>query len=94
MIEVKVLGVGCANCKTTQDLIEKVCDDNDIAINLEKIEDHPLGNFLNPALVLLGQDLKKSPIGQKLDFASHPYLCKGLYKAFNNNYYPLDNIAT
>ncbi|VVM23537.1 hypothetical protein BSPWISOXPB_7148 [uncultured Gammaproteobacteria bacterium] len=39
MIEVKVLGVGCANCKTTQDLIEKVCDDNDIAINLEKIED-------------------------------------------------------
>jgi proteasome assembly chaperone (PAC2) family protein len=39
MIEVKVLGVGCANCKTTQDLIEKVCEDNDIAINLEKIED-------------------------------------------------------
>jgi hypothetical protein len=84
MIEVKVLGVGCANCKTTQDLIEKVCDDNDIAINLEKIEDqvkimeygimHPLGDFLNPALALLGQDLKKSPIGQKLDFANHPYL--------------------
>jgi hypothetical protein len=21
---------------------------------------------------------KKSPIGQKLDFANHPYLCKGL----------------
>jgi hypothetical protein len=40
MIEVKVLGVGCANCKTTQDLIEKVCDDNDIAINLEKIRLH------------------------------------------------------
>jgi small redox-active disulfide protein 2 len=39
MIEVKVLGVGCANCKTTQDLIEKVCEDNDIAINFEKIED-------------------------------------------------------
>jgi ADP-ribose diphosphatase len=98
MIEVKVLGVGCANCKTTQDLIEKVCDDNDIAINLEKIEDQvkimeygimstpdfsPLGDFLNPVLALLGQDLKKSPIGQKLDFASHPYLCKGLYKFFN-----------
>jgi hypothetical protein len=38
----------------------------------------PLGDFLNPALVLLGQGLKKSPIGQKLDFANHPYLCKGL----------------
>jgi exonuclease I len=24
------------------------------------------------------QGLKKSPIGQKLDFANHPYLCKGL----------------
>jgi hypothetical protein len=32
-----------------------------------------------PALALLGQGLKKSPIGQKLDFANHPYLCKGLY---------------
>jgi hypothetical protein len=39
---------------------------------------HPLGDFLNPALALLGKGLKKSPIGQKLDFANHPYLCKGL----------------
>ncbi|CAB5501202.1 hypothetical protein AZO1586I_769 [Bathymodiolus thermophilus thioautotrophic gill symbiont] len=29
-------------------------------------------------LTLLGQGLKKSPIGQKLDFANHPYLYKGL----------------
>ncbi|VVH55223.1 hypothetical protein BSPCLSOX_707, partial [uncultured Gammaproteobacteria bacterium] len=41
---------------------------------------HPLGDFLNPALALLGQGLKKSPIGQKLDFANHSYLCKGLFK--------------
>jgi hypothetical protein len=34
-----------------------------------------------PALALLGQGLKKSPIGQKLDFANHPYLCKDLSKA-------------
>ncbi|CAC9591497.1 hypothetical protein, partial [uncultured Gammaproteobacteria bacterium] len=34
--------------------------------------------FLNPALALLGQGLKKSPIGQKLDFANHSYLYKGL----------------
>jgi hypothetical protein len=39
---------------------------------------HPLGDFLNPALALLGQGLKKLPIGQKLDFANYPYLCKGL----------------
>ncbi|WP_164707608.1 hypothetical protein [Bathymodiolus thermophilus thioautotrophic gill symbiont] len=36
------------------------------------------GKFLNPALALLGQDLRKLPIGQKLNFANHPYLCKGL----------------
>ncbi|CAB5494847.1 hypothetical protein THERMOS_181 [Bathymodiolus thermophilus thioautotrophic gill symbiont] len=34
---------------------------------------------LNPALALLGQGLRKLPIGQKLNFANHPYLCKGLY---------------
>ncbi|OJA03708.1 hypothetical protein, partial [Bathymodiolus thermophilus thioautotrophic gill symbiont] len=39
---------------------------------------HPLGNFLNPALVLPGQGLRKSPSGQKLNFANHPYLYKGL----------------
>ncbi|SHA16735.1 hypothetical protein BTHERMOSOX_1476 [Bathymodiolus thermophilus thioautotrophic gill symbiont] len=41
---------------------------------------HPLGNFLNPALALLGQGLRKSPSGQKLNFANHPYLCKDLLK--------------
>ncbi|CAC9637425.1 hypothetical protein BCLUESOX_424 [bacterium endosymbiont of Bathymodiolus sp. 5 South] len=46
--------------------------------NHQKPTFHPLGNFLNPTLALLGQGLKKSPIGQKLDFANHPYLCKGL----------------
>lgn len=39
MIEVKVLGSGCANCKTTQKLIEDVTDENGIAINLQKVED-------------------------------------------------------
>lgn len=39
MIGVKVLGTGCANCKTTQKLIEDVTSENGIAIELEKIED-------------------------------------------------------
>ncbi|CAC9636703.1 hypothetical protein [uncultured Gammaproteobacteria bacterium] len=51
--------------------------------NHQKPTFHPLGDFLNPALALLGQGLKKSPIGQKLDFANHPYLCKGLKKQNN-----------
>ncbi|SHN92296.1 hypothetical protein, partial [bacterium endosymbiont of Bathymodiolus sp. 5 South] len=51
--------------------------------NHQKPTFHPLGDFLNPVLALLGQGLKKSPIGQKLDFANHPYLCKGLYVKVN-----------
>ncbi|SMN12805.1 hypothetical protein BHECKSOX2_1108 [Bathymodiolus heckerae thiotrophic gill symbiont] len=43
---------------------------------------HPLGDFLNPASALLGQGLIKSPIWQKLNFANHPYLCKGLIILF------------
>jgi len=35
---------------------------------------HPFGDFLNPALALLGLDLRKSPIGQKLNFANHLYV--------------------
>jgi hypothetical protein len=42
--------------------------------NHQKPTFHLLGDFLNPALALLGQGLKKSPSGQKLDFANHPYL--------------------
>jgi hypothetical protein len=40
---------------------------------------------LLPALTLLGQGLKKSPIGKKLDFANHSYLCKGLTVTFKKN---------
>ncbi|WP_171004255.1 hypothetical protein [Bathymodiolus heckerae thiotrophic gill symbiont] len=50
--------------------------------NHQKSTFHPLGDFLNPALALLGQGLIKSPIWQKLNFANHPYLCKGLYLSF------------
>ncbi len=39
MIDVKVLGSGCANCKTTQKLIEEVASENGIVIKLEKVED-------------------------------------------------------
>jgi len=39
MVEVKVLGTGCAKCKTTQELIEGVARENGIDIKLEKVED-------------------------------------------------------
>jgi len=46
--------------------------------NHQKSIFHQLDNFLNPALALLELSLRKSPIWQKLNFANHPYLCKGL----------------
>lgn len=39
MINVKVLGSGCANCATTKKLIEEVTSDNGIEIALEKVDD-------------------------------------------------------
>ncbi|WP_139458625.1 hypothetical protein [Bathymodiolus thermophilus thioautotrophic gill symbiont] len=50
--------------------------------NYQESSFYPLGNFLNPALALLGQGLRKLPSGQKLNFANHPYLCKGLTVLF------------
>ncbi|QBR70595.1 thioredoxin family protein [Beijerinckiaceae bacterium] len=39
MKDIKVLGPGCANCKNTTALIERVAQEKGLAINLQKIED-------------------------------------------------------
>jgi small redox-active disulfide protein 2 len=39
MKTIKVLGSGCANCKTTLKLIEEVAQARGVAINLEKVDD-------------------------------------------------------
>ena len=38
-MDIKVLGTGCANCKTTLKLIEEVATEKGVAVRLEKIED-------------------------------------------------------
>jgi small redox-active disulfide protein 2 len=38
-MEIKVLGTGCANCKTTLKLIEDVAAEQGVAIQLDKVED-------------------------------------------------------
>lgn len=38
-MDIKVLGTGCANCKTTLKLIEDVAAEKGVAVQLEKIED-------------------------------------------------------
>lgn len=39
MKNIKVLGTGCANCKTTLKLIEAAAKKKGVAIELEKVED-------------------------------------------------------
>jgi small redox-active disulfide protein 2 len=39
MKNIKVLGSGCANCKTTLKLIEEVAGAKGVEVSLEKIED-------------------------------------------------------
>lgn len=39
MANIKVLGTGCANCKTTLKLIEDVAAEKGVAVQLEKVED-------------------------------------------------------
>ncbi len=39
MKTIKVLGSGCANCKTTLKLIEEVAQARGVAVNLEKVDD-------------------------------------------------------
>jgi small redox-active disulfide protein 2 len=39
MKNVKVLGTGCANCKTTLKLVEEVAKEKGVDIQLEKVEE-------------------------------------------------------
>ena len=39
MMEVKVLGAGCSNCKATVKLVEEIAKAKGASINLEKVED-------------------------------------------------------
>jgi small redox-active disulfide protein 2 len=38
-MDIKVLGTGCANCKTTLKLIEEVAAEKGVAVQLVKVED-------------------------------------------------------
>ncbi|WP_418991913.1 thioredoxin family protein [Alistipes sp.] len=58
-MEIKVLGAGCAKCKTTYEMIEKVVNENNLNVTLTKVED--IMELLNynimstPAVVVDGE---------------------------------------
>jgi len=59
MKNIKVLGTGCASCKTTVEMIRKVAADKGVDIELEKIEDlqeiMSYSVMSTPAVVLDGE---------------------------------------
>ena len=58
-MEIKVLGSGCAKCKTTYEMIEKIVKENQLDATLSKVEDivEPLqsGIMTTPAIVVNGE---------------------------------------
>ena len=58
-MEVKVLGTGCAKCKSTVALIEDVANTKRVSISLEKVEDIQAivgyGVMSTPAVVIDGK---------------------------------------
>ena len=59
MKNIKVLGTGCANCKTVAKLIAAVAEETGIAIELEKVEEireiMSFGILSTPGVVVDGQ---------------------------------------
>lgn len=59
MKNIKVLGGGCANCKTTIKLIEEAAKDQGIEVELEKVEEMSeiigYGVMSTPGVVVDGQ---------------------------------------
>jgi len=39
MKNIKVLGTGCANCRSTVKLIEEIANQRGVAVSIEKVED-------------------------------------------------------
>lgn len=59
MIDVKILGTGCANCKATQKLVEDVIAARGLQASVEKVEDIPsimaYGVMSTPGVVIGGR---------------------------------------
>jgi len=59
MVEIKVLGSGCANCKRLEQITRKVVDSLAVDANIEKVTDYQeivdLGVITTPELIVNGE---------------------------------------
>jgi small redox-active disulfide protein 2 len=69
MKDIKVLGSGCANCKTTLKLIAEAAQARGVAVNLEKVEDMATilgyGVMSTPGVVIDGKVVHAGGIPDK-----------------------------
>jgi small redox-active disulfide protein 2 len=59
MVNIKILGSGCANCKRLEQIARKVAEDNSLEAEFEKVTDYPeimkFGIMSTPGLVVNGK---------------------------------------
>ena len=70
-MEVKVLGPGCAKCKTTFQVIEKVIKENNLDVKLTKVDDimemMSYNIMTTPAVVVDGEVKMKGQVPTESD---------------------------
>lgn len=70
-MEVKVLGPGCAKCKTTFQVIEKVIEENNLDVKLTKVDDimemMSYNIMTTPAVVVDGEVKMKGQVPSESD---------------------------
>lgn len=70
-MEVKVLGPGCAKCKTTFQVIEKVIKENNLDVKLTKVDDimemMSYNIMITPAVVVDGEVKMKGQVPSESD---------------------------
>ena len=70
-MEVKVLGPGCAKCKTTFQVIEKVIKENNLDVKLTKVDDimemMSYNIMTSPAVVVDGEVRMKGQVPSESD---------------------------
>jgi small redox-active disulfide protein 2 len=70
-MEVKVLGPGCAKCKTTFQVIEKVIKENNLDVKLTKVDDimemMSYNIMTTPAVVVDGKVRMKGQVPSESD---------------------------
>ncbi|MFO7524702.1 MAG: thioredoxin family protein [Ignavibacteriaceae bacterium] len=73
MLDIKVLGSGCANCTKLENVVKEVVDENNLEAIVEKITDNTkfmdFGVILTPGLVVNGKVLAMGKIPTKYTLA-------------------------